>query len=384
MFDDMFEEEEGDFSDDAEEGAAPPVPASTLRPPAESTELFGHEAHEKILLTLFNEGKLPHALIFAGPMGVGKTTAAFRLARFLLKHGNSDDNQDSLFGDAPEKPSSLYVSPDDPVTHRVAAGGHPDLRFFERPMTDRGTKKTVVDVETVRKIAPFLRMSSAEGGWRVVILDEADLMNKNAQNAILKILEEPPPKALLILICNRLGAMLPTIRSRCRTVHFSALAPDSLHTLIKRAAPEASATELGMLSALADGSMGRALSLHEHKGANMLNTLIAFLAAFPEWKWAEIHPWAENVGREEKTYQGFTYIMEWILRSIARAKATGGDLPEILKASGLQALESHYSLGQWIEICEKLAAHFTAIEQSNLDKRQGVLGAFGLIGGQLA
>ena len=383
MFDDMFDDD--DLQDDADEGASSYTPVSSLKPPAESTELFGHDAHEKMILSLFNEGKLPHALIFAGPMGVGKTTAAFRVARFLLKHGQDDDNQDSLFGDAPDKPASLVIPADDPVHSKVAAGGHPDLRYFERPLNDRGVKKTVVDVETVRKIAPFLRMSSAEGGWRVVILDEADMMNKNAQNAILKILEEPPPKALLILICARLGAMLPTIRSRCRTFHFSPLAPDTLQMLMKRAAPEATAGELSLLAALSDGSMGRALNLHEEKGANTLNTIIGFMEEWPNWEWSKIHPWADNLSREDKAYEGFTYIMEWVVQSFARAKAVGRHaLPEILRNDRLQALENHYSLGQWIEILEKLGPHFTAIEQGNLDKRQGVIGAFGIVGGQLA
>lgn len=383
MFDDMFEDDE--LLDDAEEGASSYAPATLLKPPAENTDLFGHESHEKILLNLFNEGKLPHALIFAGPMGVGKTTAAFRLARFLLKHGNADDNQDSLFGDAPEKPTSLAVSAEDAVSHRVASSGHPDLRFFERPLNDKGNKKTVVDVDTVRKIAPFLRMSSSDGGWRVVILDEADLMNKAAQNAILKILEEPPPKAILVLICNRLGAMLPTIRSRCRTFHFSPLAPDILQSLMKRAAPEATSGELKLLAELADGSMGRALTLHEEKGANTLNTIIGFLEQFPAFDWSKLHPWADTLSRgDEKAYQGFTYIMEWVVQSLTRAKAVGRQtLPEILKTEALQALEDHYSLGQWIEICEKVNAHFTATEQGNLDKRQAVMGAFAIIGGQI-
>ncbi len=317
---------------------------------------------------------------------MGKTTAAFRVARFLLKHGNTDDNQDSLFGDAPAAPVNMDVAEDDAIFRRIASGGHGDLRFFERPLNDKGVKKSVVDVDTVRKIAPFLRQTSAEGGWRIVIVDEADTMNRNAQNAILKILEEPPPRALLILICNRLGAMLPTIRSRCRTFHFSPLDNDTLTALLKRAAPDATGSEIKLLSALSDGSIGRALSLHEEKGANTLNTLIHFLSDFPQWDWAKIHPMADNLSRADadKAYQGFTHIMEWVVQNLAKAKAVGRqNLPEILNVPALEPLENHYSLGQWIEICEKLGAHFTAIEHSNLDKRQGIIGAFGIIGGQI-
>jgi len=383
MFDDFIEPDD-EYLDDAE-GTAPSS-ASSLQPPRDNPELFGHTTHEKMLLDLFNEGKLPHALIFAGPMGVGKNTTAFRFARFLLKHGNTDDNQDSLFGDAPEKPSTLSIPQDDPVYHRVSSGGHPDLRYFERPLNDKGVKKGVLDVETVRKIAPFLRMSSSDGGWRVVIVDEADTMNRNAQNAILKILEEPPPRALLILICNRLGAMIPTIRSRCRTFHFSPLDETTLTTLLKRAAPDASAKDIKLLAAMSDGSMGRALTLHEEKGVNTLNTIIAFLEGFPKWDWARIHPMADTLSRAEaeKAYLGFTHIMEWIGQSFVRSKAISSKtLPEVLDTPALQALANHYSLGQWIEICEKLSAHFTAIETGNLDKRQGIIGAFGIIGGQL-
>src|SRR5690606_27151420 len=98
-----------------------------------------------------------------------------------------------------------------------------------------------------------LRMSASGGGWRVVIVDEADMMNRQSQNAILKILEEPPPKALLILICNRLGAMIPTIRSRCRTFHFAPLDAATLTGLMKRAAPQATTGETALIAAMADG-----------------------------------------------------------------------------------------------------------------------------------
>ncbi len=378
MFDDFDDQEfleDGDYT--------PPTSPSSLKSPRDSTELFGHEAHEKMLLTLFNENKLPHALIFAGPMGIGKSTMAFRLARFLLKHGNGDDNQDSLFGDAPAAPISMDIPIDDPVFTKVASGGHPDLRYIERPLNDKGVKKGTIDVESVRKIAPFLRMSAADGGWRVVIIDEADMMNKNAQNAILKVLEEPPPKAMLILICNRLGAMIPTIRSRCRTFHFQPLDNATQTTLLKRAAPEATAAELSLLTALSEGSIGRALTLYEEKGVNTLNSIIGFLESFPKWDWDKIHPWADNLSRDDKAYLGFTSIMEWVTASLLKGKAVNAtQIPEILRTAELQALQNHYSLEQWIGICEKLREHFTSIDIGNLDKRQGVLGAFAIIGGQ--
>ncbi|HEU4837828.1 MAG TPA: DNA polymerase III subunit delta' [Micavibrio sp.] len=374
--DDLYEEEGEDYAS---------APAGTLLPPRENPELFGHEHIEQTLISLYSKGTLPHALIFAGPMGVGKTTMAFRFARFLLSQ-KGDADQDSLFGDAPAAPTNMNVASDDPIFRKVASGGHPDLRTIERPIDEKkGVRKGIVDVESVRTIAPFLRMSASEGGWRIVIVDEADLMNRQSQNAILKILEEPPPQSLLILVCNRLGAMIPTIRSRCRVLHFAPLDNTTLATLLKRAMPQATSGDIALLSLLSDGSMGRAVHLQEEGGVNMLHSILDFLTGWPKWDWAKIHPWADNLSRagDEKSYLAFTSLMEWVTASILRAKAAPErGLPEILNTQGVNTLQNHYSLEQMIDICEKLKAHFISIENSNLDKRQGVIGAFAILGGQ--
>lgn len=385
MFDDLFEEDVEDYTDAQDTGDTKPA---GMQPPRENLDLFQHDAHEKTLLTLYNNGTLPHALIFAGPSGVGKATMAFRLARFLLKHGaGGDDAQDSLFGDPLPKPVNMTVAADDPVFRKVASGGHPDLRYIERAFDEkRGVNKGVVDIESIREIAPFLRKTTAEGGWRIVIVDEADLMNRQAQNAILKILEEPPPKSLLILICNRLGAMIPTIRSRCRTFHFAPLPPAMLGDLLRRAAPGAADSDLDIIASLADGSLGRAIALHEEKGHLTLRTIIGFLEDWSSLDWERIHPMADNLSRadSEKGYQIFASVFEWTVQTLLKARATGTHiLPQILKTEAILGLLAHYSLEQWIDICEKLGAHFITIENSNLDKRQGVIGAFAIVGGQI-
>ena len=141
-----------------------------------SNFFVGHEDCQRKLIDLINSGAMPHALILAGPQGIGKSTFAFRAARFLFKNGTTDSDQDSLFGgDAPTEVTSLTVAPDDPIFTKVASGGHPDLLVIERPMDIRkNTQKAHVDVDTARKVAPFLRMTSADGGWRVVIIDDAE------------------------------------------------------------------------------------------------------------------------------------------------------------------------------------------------------------------
>lgn len=385
MFDDFEDEEElfGDFDEPSSTSTEP-----SLKPPRENPDVFGYDLIEQNLLSAFNEGHLPHALIFAGPKGIGKSTFAFRVARFLFKHGQGDDNQDSLFGapDPSEKPTNFSVSEDDPIFRRVASGGHADLLTIERPMDDKkGTQKASVDVDTVRKIAPFLRMTSSEGGWRVVIVDDAETMNRNAQNAILKILEEPPQKTLLILICHRLGAMIPTIRSRCRTFHFQPLDKSNLSLLLKRGVPHLSSEETAFLTDMAAGSIGRALALQEEGALKTLGQIQTLLKTYPQWEWPLIHNIAENLGRfgADAGYASFAEVFQWVASSLLLASATGGaeKLPESLQNPAIQTLLAHNSLEQWIGICDKLKEHFTAIEVSNLDKRQGVIGAFAILGG---
>lgn len=386
MFDDFVDDDDL-IESDGEEVWSPA--SASLPPPRENPDMLRHEEIEQSLLSLQHNKNFPHALIFSGPMGVGKATMAFRLARFLLSQSPNGEEEGGLFGESDPKPAAttLYIAPESPVFKRVASGGHADLRTIERAMDEKkGVRKGVVDIDSIRKIAPFLRMSSSDGGWRIVIVDEADTMNRYAQNAILKILEEPPPKALLILICNRLGTMIPTIRSRCRTFHFQALDKDTLSTLLKRGAPDATTSEIALLSALSDGSMGRALTMHEEKGANTLNTILAFLENWKSPEWSKIHPMADTLSRpdSEKAYTSFVTIMEWVAQSLLRAKATNDHgLPEILKSDALKTLQNHYSLEQWIDICEKLSSHFIAIDRSNLDKRHGVIGAFAILCGQI-
>lgn len=383
MFEDFDDEDELFNADEYMPVSSADLPSS-LKPPRDNQDLIGYAAHEQNLLSLFNQGNLPHALIFAGQKGIGKSTFAFNLARFLLKQGAGDDGG-GLFGDAPPPATSLKISEDDPVARRVTSGGHPDLLTIERPIDEKkGTQKSSVDVDTVRKIAPFLRMTSSDGGWRIVIVDDAETMNRNAQNAILKILEEPPQKSLLILVCHRLGAMIPTIRSRCRTMHFQPLPRAAIVELLKRHDPHIQTEQAGLLADLGDGSAGHALSLHEEGGEETLQHLMLLFSAFPKWEWPLVHRKAEELGRfgaADEPYLLFKDLFLWVCDSFLRAKAAGPDkLPEILRSDSLKPLLNHYSLEQWIDICEKLKDHFSAVEFSNLDKRQGVLGAFALLG----
>lgn len=171
--------------------------------PRETYAFTGHEAAEAALCEAFSGSRMHHAWMFAGPKGVGKATLAYRFARRALgaRHVGA---------------RLLDTDPDDPIARRIASGAHGDIFTLRRGLNERGKPRTEITVDEARGLVSFFNLKPAEGGWRVAIVDCVDDLNRNAANAILKTLEEPPPRTVLLLVCHAPGAVLPTIRSRCR------------------------------------------------------------------------------------------------------------------------------------------------------------------------
>src|SRR5438105_582601 len=230
--------------------------------PRGNPDLIGHEAAEQALRRLFEAGRLPHALLLSGPRGIGKATLAFRLARFVLANGAEEGSLLAPSARVADDHGGLATAPESGVFHRVEAGGHADLLTVERAYDPRRRRlRSEIVVDDTREIAAFLRLTPAEGGWRGVIVDGADEMNRNAANALLKILEEPPRRAALLLVAHSPGRLLPTIRSRCRRFPLAPLPPTIVRALLHRYRPELDAETAATVTALAEGSIGRALDL---------------------------------------------------------------------------------------------------------------------------
>src|SRR5205823_15100066 len=128
--------------------------------------------------------------LLSGPRGIGKATIAFRLARFVLAQSGGEGTSPPLFGS--DSSGGLAIPPDSGTFRRVASGGHADLFTLERGYDRQGRLRTVITVDDTREIEKFLHLTPAEGGWRLVIIDGAEEMNRSSANALLKILEEPP------------------------------------------------------------------------------------------------------------------------------------------------------------------------------------------------
>ena len=219
--------------------------------------ILGHEAQINQLLEAFNSGKMPHAWMLTGPSGIGKAHLIHQLAANIIAY---NDDQDALFGD----PSPLSLQPmlDNPDYRQVIQGAHPDFLYIA-PSDEDKNKSGKIKTEQIRALLPFFNLKSASGGWRIAIIDTLDDVNVNGANAMLKILEEPPEKAILFLICSQKGQVLPTIRSRCRQLAFSALTIEAQTSILTTHFPDADKQSLANLAAISGGSLGFAMQIAE-------------------------------------------------------------------------------------------------------------------------
>ena len=188
---------------------------------------------------------------------------------------------------------------------RVAAGAHADLHTVERAYDEKRRRmRTQIAVEDVRGISTFMSLTPAEGGWRVAIVDGAEEMNQSSANALLKILEEPPRRAILLLVCAAPGRLLATIRSRCRRLRLDPLAPEAMERLLSIYLPEQGADERGRLVTVAEGSPGRALLLAQEEGLAIAGLVDEVLAALPGLKPTRAYAVADTlVARRNRLHQ---------------------------------------------------------------------------------
>ncbi len=328
--------------------------------------LIGHATAEATLADAMRSGRMHHAWLITGPSGIGKATLAFRFARRLLA------------GIAPG--DSLALDPNHPVFRRVAAGSHADLLTVER---ERDPKKRrlrgEIVVDDVREIADFLRLTPAEGGWRVVVVDGAEELNRSAVGALLKVLEEPPDRAVLLLVCAAAGRLLPTIRSRCRRLRLAPLAEPDLSRLLETLLPDIAADERGRLVTLAEGSPGRALQLAAAGGVGAAETVEKLLEAIPgldaETAALRGHAIADALGRDEEVFSSFMDLLRAAIAAAVHDAARGHADPEQARLLGNRPLDA------WVDVWHALTQLQDETEGAYLDKRQAIVTSLGKLAG---
>jgi DNA polymerase-3 subunit delta' len=262
--------------------------------PRETNVLFGHADAERSLLESYKSGRIPHAWLIGGGPGIGKATLAYRMARFVLAHPDPA---------APEvqRATSLAVDPESATARRVANEANTGLLVLKR-ITNEKTGKlfTEIRVDEVRRSVPFFGSTAGENGWRVAIVDSLDELNAAGENALLKVLEEPPARSLLLLISNAPGRVLPTIRSRCRRLLLRPLdATDVARAVAAATDRSADDAEVRQAAAAADGSAARALSLLDGKALALRQRVLDLFAQLPDPDPRALHALGDALGGNE-------------------------------------------------------------------------------------
>lgn len=336
--------------------------------PRDTARLFGQAAAEAEFLGAHARGRRHHAWLLSGPRGVGKATLAWRIARFLLAAPQAAGA--GLFA-APPPPATLDVPPDHPVARRIRAGSEPRLFTLRRAWDDEKKRlRAVITVDEVRRMKGFLQLSASDGGARAVIVDPADEMNAAAANALLKMLEEPPAAVTFLIVSHQPAGLLPTIRSRCRELRLTTLAPGDLARAVAAAGGEA--TQGSALAALAGGSVGEAIRLLNLDGLESYGAIVALFQGAPQIDRPAALHLAESAaarGAAERL-DLLLSLFDLFLARLGRAGALGPALPEA--APGEAALLARLSPGpdaarRWADLHQSLGARARHGRAVNLD-----------------
>jgi len=317
--------------------------------PRETLALIGHERALARVARAIRGGRPPQAWLITGPPGVGKATLAFRIARYLLAFGATDRG-----------PCDLSVTTNDAAALQVKAGAHPGLIVLKRGINaDTGKTMTVLGVDEIRKLGSFFGLTSGAGGWRIAIIDTADDMNDAAANALLKILEEPPSRAILLVLAHAPARLLPTIRSRCQRLDLKPLPDAEVASELVLRLPQLPEAERAALVKLGGGSIGAALRLASDNGVAIAADAERLIdrAGMPDF--AATLSLAEKISRMDDGVEAFGEYLVQALSDRIRARAR----------------EDGANLHRWVALWEKLGASFRRTNALHLEPRQTFLSA---------
>ncbi|MEP3280558.1 MAG: DNA polymerase III subunit delta' [Stappiaceae bacterium] len=327
--------------------------------PQEQQRLFGHGYAERTLLEAYRSRRMHHAWIIGGPKGIGKATLAFRFAKFAQTYPDRFSPECGSANDL-----SIQPSQEDTIGNIQA---HTNILHLKRPW-DKNAKryKTELTVDEVRRTVPFFGTTSGGQGWRICIVDSADEMNKNAANALLKVLEEPPDRSIFLILSHAPGRILPTIRSRCRRLDVKPLTMEDLSAALQNLGLTKTHTSEDVEHAqiLSGGSVRRAALLLENGGVDTARAFDALVGSLPNLDVRKLHVFAEKVSTRgaDDLYDIFKDLLRDRIASNLRKDADAGRRAR--------------NLVSWADVWEKANKSITLADALNLDRKQVVLNAF--------
>ncbi|RZI46915.1 hypothetical protein [Candidatus Finniella inopinata] len=294
------------------------------------SELIGHEKAFQSLLNLYQQQTLSPCWLLNGQQGIGKATFALAFARHVL--AKNTVNPDGLSPDL--------------VQRQIQAGSYPNLLIIQKPITD-GEEAGEIPLSEAKRVLNFLAHSAIIPGWRVVIVDAANELNRSASNCLLKIVEEPPPKTVILLVCHAWGQVLPTLRSRCQRLDFSPLTTDDVKDL----------SIDNDLFAVCQGSLGYYQQLVNAGGVEFLRTVTTIIQAARQGQWIQLQKFCQDTGKLPNRFE----CLLWLLPNLIYQKTIETKSPD------------------WLTVAQKLNAFLEQAKTSHLDKTQFLVNCFLLI-----
>jgi len=336
--------------------------ADEAAPPRVTAKLFGHSGTEAALLAAYGSGRVPHAFMLIGQNGIGKATLAYRMARFVLAH--PDPAAPSV-----QAATSLAVDPQHPVARRVAAQAHGDLLVLQRLPNEKGVLRQQIAVDDVRRTISFFGATAGEGGWRVAIVDAVDELNRAGANALLKVLEEPPERALLLLVCHSASRVLPTLRSRCCVLPMRPLSQGDVGRALAASVGAAeSDPQIEAAAAAADGSVARALAFLDENALALRRRALEELERLPALNAGALHALGDALaGTDPRPLNAFIdTVNAWMSGSLDRNGGAGGgnDLGRLVRLA---------------DAWERINTAARDAETYNLERKPLVFSVFGLL-----
>ena len=347
------------------------------RPPRLTQKIIGHDSGFADFTQSRARGRLHHSWLLSGIKGIGKASFAYQAARHLLLNTPTGT------------PVHQPLPDTDPALRLIVGGVHPGLFVLARGYNrDTDKFRTDIPVDDVRRMKSFFQLSSADGNWRVCIIDSLDEMNKYSLNSLLKILEEPPEKSIFFLISHRVGGLLDTIKSRSRQLDFKPLARPQLEQIIAHHLPETAPGAAATAAFLADGSADMALTLAELGGFDLYRDLISLLDCLPRPDVESLHGFSDRFGPrgDAKSFPVFCFLLSSWLHRALRSHIDGQEIVPVFAGEDEVAARfvARVGTGALLGLWEKINDDARRAEALNLDRKQIVLDWFSDMGDMLA
>lgn len=301
-------------------------------------DIIGHELVVEVFRRALRSGKTSHSYLFEGPAGCGRKTTARALVQAIFCTEREDDA------------CGVCAS-----CRKVAAGSHADIHYIE-------PDGQFIKIEQVRELQRDLVLRPYEAPRKACIIESAERFNPAAGNSLLKTLEEPPGNAIIILLTENAGMLLPTIRSRCQLIRFSPLSPENLRLLLERHGMPPETAEL--LAPMAAGSIQRALELDNEALGNRQEVLLARLSGLDRNRVATIFDASEELGtNRDETLETLDMLISF-MQDTAHLTAGSADIVNTTVRPALEGFAAKWSLQRTLQILDDILETRRAVQRN--------------------